>query len=191
MLSNQLASETIQENKDLECELFFDLCKYAYEIWLIQKNLSDPKINMGLMSEKFPLFTRALNNIINEYCLLQISKLHDPEKTGKKINISIERMIAPFPDNSKIKDELNEKKDQLKKFYEVINPARNKIIAHNDQETYLNYITLGRFEEGADKKYFETLQEFINILYQDSKPFGGAEIEKNVHAFLEVLGRSK
>ncbi len=47
---------------------------------------------------------------------------------------------------------------QTSKFADPIQPARNKILAHNDQVTYSTNTPLGSFPENMDDEYFDTLK---------------------------------
>ena len=47
----------------------------------------------------------------------------------------------------------------------ALRSVRNKILSHNDLPTILSGSTLGAFPRGADRSYFEALQQFVNIVH--------------------------
>ena len=66
------------------------------------------------------------------------------------------------------KSQLELLQTQLNELAAKIRSARNKILSHNDLEAILNESTLGAFPAEADTEYFKTLEEFANIVCENS-----------------------
>lgn len=114
-----------------------------------------------------PYFHEHLRHISLEYSYLQICKLHDRafSKATKSYNLSIGYMLEYFAwgNESESIEELTAKLNQL---HSCINPARNKVIAHNDLEIVLKGEPVGEFPGGLDVEYFRYLQEFVSRVHE-------------------------
>lgn len=96
--------------------------------------------------------------------MLQISKLHDPHKQGQNENLSISFFTEQECWTEEEKAEVDEIVSELDRFYQCIEPARNKIIAHNDRSTFRKKEALGGFEKGDDEKYFKALAKLCSMI---------------------------
>lgn len=150
-----------------EMEHFYNMCNWAYTCWQMKKYLYDENQNDQLMKTcDFVHFFNDLNDILQEYWILQVCKLHDNEKTCGKENLVIGTILKIFQNNESIHTTLKDKKEKLDQFYDHLKDARNKIISHHDCQTRLDKKTLGSFDEGEDVVYFQELQDFINICFE-------------------------
>jgi hypothetical protein len=171
---------------------FCEVCDRVYEVWTTHKTLFDENKNLvhniGLQSN----FCSRLSEITQEFCLLQISKLHDKPIQRDSLNLTIEFMVR-FGDWGKQQEEIDQMKQKLDDLWNRIKPARNKMLAHNDLETLMSDATLGAFPAGMDDKYFDTLQDFVNKVHD--KWFGGPypfnyHSKTDVEEFLELFERT-
>jgi len=64
-------------------------------------------------------------------------------------------------------EKLSKLKKKLDELANKVRPARHKILSHNDLEVILSGATLGRFPNGEDEKYFETLKEFTDVIFSN------------------------
>ncbi|HRR21129.1 MAG TPA: hypothetical protein P5553_06925, partial [Desulfomonilia bacterium] len=104
-----------------------------------------------------------LVNILKEYSLLQIAKMHDPVSSCGHENHSFQKLISYY----------HAEKDPIiinffednKEFITVVLNARNKTIAHSDLETVRSKTTWGIFTDGEDEKYFLGLHKAVDYLY--------------------------
>jgi hypothetical protein len=105
-----------------------------------------------------------LYSISQEYTLLQIIKLHDKADMHGNHTLGIDYVLkyGNWSDSARL--DLKKLAKQLNDFAEQLKGVRNKILSHNDLDTILAGATLGGFAKGDDVKYFETLQEFVNIV---------------------------
>ena len=147
-----------------DAEAFCSQCNWAYEAWITHRCLFDdnrnPEDNISLAQD----FTVRLSIITQEYALLQISKLHDPWKQGRHVNLSIDYMVR-FGDWGDNQERIKEISSRLTQLHDFIRPARDKILSHNDLDTVKRSLTLGGFSEGVDEQYFDALQELANEVH--------------------------
>lgn len=171
---------------------FCELCNWVYEVWVTHKKLFDenhePDKNIG----KVKYFTHRLSIITQEYCLLQISKLHDPAIQRGSLNLTIDYIVR-FGSWGDDEDEINSISKSLAELWAKIKPARHKILAHNDLETFFNEEDLGEFPDELDRQYFELLQRLVNIVHEKwiGGPFPFNDLaESDVDEFLFTLNRA-
>lgn len=62
-------------------------------------------------------------------------------------------------------EKLTKLKKKLEELAVKVRPARHKILSHNDIEVILSKAVLGEFPDGEDTKYFQTLQEFVDVIF--------------------------
>ena len=145
---------------------FCELCNKAHEYWLNHLALFDnnPRNTEFMESIARNEWVR-LSIISQEYSLLQIFKLHDPAGTSRKITLGIDYMLknGGWPDS--VRHSLVALKEELDNFANQLREARNKILSHNDLATIGAGATLGSFADGACENYFESLQDFVNIVH--------------------------
>jgi len=76
-----------------------------------------------------------IQQIYNDSIILSLTKLIDPMKSGRNKNIVLETLINDV-DDLKIKEELYEQLNIIRKFSKIYKEQRNKVIAHSDYNTY-------------------------------------------------------
>jgi len=109
-----------------------------------------------------------LRDISHEYSLLQIVKLHDPAVMNGNNTLGIDYVFACRGWSDSMRPRLTALIKELDNFANSkLRGVRNKVLSHNDLATILDEATLGEFAEGADKQYFEALQEFVNIVHDE------------------------
>ena len=107
-----------------------------------------------------------LSIITQEYSLHQLAKLHDPAVQGKGINLGIDYVIEFGAWDDPTLTVLRRLKTDLETLADLIRPARNKALAHNDLATLLAIKGVGAFPADADVKYFRALQEFVDVVHK-------------------------
>jgi len=144
---------------------FCKLCDRAYESWITHKTLFDDNKNRrkNIDKERLRPFTTRLSEITQEYCLLQISKLHDPAIMRGSINLTID-YIVQFGDWVAEFQRIEELKNKLNELWKHLKSARHKAIAHNDLKTIMSGLVFGTFAEGLDNEYFEALHELVDAV---------------------------
>jgi len=151
---------------------FCEICNSAYEFWITHRTLfdSNPQVEKLVKGDCGAFFSR-LSIITQEYALHQLVKLHDPAVQGNSINLTIEYIIDYGDWDQETFDTLKDLQSRMESLAKRIKPARNKLLSHNDLKTIIKNSTLGDFEEGADSKYFNLLQKFVNLVHD--KCIGG------------------
>lgn len=112
------------------------------------------------------LFFGDIGRIIHGYLLLEFAKITDRAKTGEKENFTIDNLIESIEWPPDIREELEALRDKTKSFRNYILPARHKLLAHTDKETFLADGTLGKFPEGEDEVFLDTLQRVCDVTYK-------------------------
>ena len=174
--------------------LFCQACGWAYEAWVTHKYLFDLNDKKAETLSKADAFTSRLSTITQEYSLQQIAKLHDPAVQRKDQNVSVDFVIR-FGDWGDKEAEVKAIAARLDQFWGHLQPARNKLLAHNDLEAMQADVALGGFPEGEDDLYFEALQELADAVHDRwcggvPYPFNDLAIA-DVAEFLNVLERSQ
>ncbi len=160
---------------------FCKLCNWAYEAWATHRVFFDdnPKAD-ALKASHYGEPLGRLSVITQEYVLLQITKLHDPAVQRGQINLGLEYVtkFGDWDETTAIK--LQRLFHDLETLAGKLRQARNKVLSHNDLSAILEASSLGEFEQGADIKYFETLQEFVNVVHEKAVgqlfPFNGRAV---------------
>ncbi len=177
-------------SKDI-ADKFCELCNWVYESWVTHKLLFDENENKENNIGKCKYITSRLSIITQEYCLLQIAKLHDPALQGNSRNLTVDYMVRSGEWGER-KNEIDRIHAKLLELWNCIKPARNKILTHNDLETYRADEALGSFPEGADDEYFEALQDLVNEVHEKwvGGPYPFNDLAQNdVLKFLALLER--
>ena len=147
---------------------FCEICQATYDAWRTHRVLfhKNPRETELIKSPAGKALIR-LSIITQEYFLHQVSKLHDPAVQKDQVNLGIDYIVKFGGWDGTTKSKLQLLQKQLEELPKKIRPARNKIVAHNDLETFLNEPTLGAFPDEADTEYFKALEEFINIVHEN------------------------
>ena len=126
-----------------------------------------------------------LSIISQEYSLLQVFKLHDKAVMNGNITLGIDYVLVYGDWSDSVRSRLKRLATELGSFAEKLQGARNKILSHYDLRTILAEAQLGSFPIGDDKKYFEGLQEFVNIVHDQvvGGPYPFNNFVKNDIAF--------
>ena len=147
-------------------EEFCNLCNRAHELWLNHLELfdSNPRLT-ELMKSIANCELKRLSVISQEYSLLQVIKLHDKAVMNGNITLGIDYVLTYGGWSDSVRDRLEALKKELDGFAFQLRDVRNKILSHYDLATILAGAPLGEFAKGDDEKYFEALQEFVNIVH--------------------------
>lgn len=70
------------EQKDFkpDVEAFIRICQHTYDCWLVCEKIFTEETERCLSEHKAGHFLNWFNNVAIDYSLLQLAKLHDPEK---------------------------------------------------------------------------------------------------------------
>ena len=142
------------------------------------------------MAGRHGAFLGLLSAITQEYSLHEIAKLGDPAIQNNRANLSCDYIIRFGGWDTATRAKLEALAKQHQEFSVRIRPARNRVLAHSDLESILDGGTLGAFEKDADRKFFEALQEFVNIVHGSTiggpRPLDSAMV-RHAAAFRDAL----
>jgi hypothetical protein len=145
---------------------FHGLCNHAYDAWITHRTLFDdnPRVRELDGHGMAPFFSR-LFSITQEYSLHQIAKLHDPAVQMGRANLTLEYMLRFGAWDGPTTVALEGMKRELDEFARHLKSLRNRSLSHNDLEAILSNEPLGAFPADTDKRYFTSLQQFVNTAH--------------------------
>jgi len=113
---------------------------WLHAYWSNYCQLHSNEISVDLLNCLAPSYFGINQRVWDEFLILQISKLTDPAQTGKKDNLSFERLVnlvdvANYPE---LKTELAADLRTLQNLSRDARDNRNRRIAHIDLLTYEN-----------------------------------------------------
>ncbi|MCY4558642.1 MAG: hypothetical protein OXF79_20160 [Chloroflexi bacterium] len=169
-----------------DTQAFCDQCQWVYECWLTHSHVfeclparlqEERNVPVGEFVEtSVGRCLGRLNEISQQYSILQVAKLHDPAQQGANENLSIDFFVRQNFWSKDEKSAIAGIATELDVLYRKILDARNKILAHNDRSAFLNDIPLGSFQEGEDEIYFGALGRLCSIIWNKfpnrSWPYG-------------------
>src|SRR5271154_1203190 len=122
-------------HSEIVVDKFCERCQWAYESWSTRRVLFDDKPRSAkLRISKSGKALYRISEIMQDYWILQVSKLHDPASQQGQINLGIDYMIRFGGWDITTKSKLESLQTQLNELAAKIRPARNKILSHNDLE---------------------------------------------------------
>jgi branched-subunit amino acid aminotransferase/4-amino-4-deoxychorismate lyase len=165
---------------------FFGLCEWAYRCSIGHAAFfAYDEHAMRLDASAAEPGLKHLAKISKEYTLLQVAKLHDPVSRNGVITLGLEFVTQyggwPRAKRAKLEELMKDLSDLLKDEMDLKN-ARNKVLAHNDLAAITAWLAdrslvFSGFADGLIEKYFGTLQEFIDVLFDGPRPFNASTRE--------------
>ena len=148
-------------------EKFCGQVAWLLNVRRIFAELFEDEQSQVLMKKTAISFFGDIGRIILGHLLLEFAKITDRAKTGGKENFTIDDLIESIEWPPDTREELEVLRNKTKSFRDYILPARNKLLAHTDKETFLADGTLGKFPEGEDEVFLETLQKVCDVTHKD------------------------
>src|SRR5579872_2010995 len=160
------AQMTMEEQR-ATLEEFWQVCVMMRTDYDLYRSLFEAdEYQLDLFTSVAPLCFGDLSRILVEHLLLQFSKITDPARTGRKYNLTTNYILEELPWPDEVRTRLSEVNERLRAFRDYIESARSKRIAHLDLPAQIErHENLGRFPKGADIKFLQDLQLFIDIAY--------------------------
>lgn len=150
----------------IKVEAFCNECVWAWAVYdQYTKLFESGEERLKLLEKIATTYFTDLHIVYKGYILSQICKLTDPAKTMGNFNLTTNYLVEHLPWPSTVKEKLTALSEELNRFRNYIIPARNKILSHFDLSTTAEGTTLGSFPIGEEKKFWDNLQEFVNIAY--------------------------
>ena len=131
---------------------------------------SGPEVER-ILRKSAEMFFGDINIMMIEYLTLLVCRLTDPPKTSGKTNLTIQHMNELLRENNFLTPEIETLSDSIMAYRELLEPVRNKIVAHMDRDTYIQDLALGghskedmnKFFENDLLQYFEKVAESIGV----------------------------
>ena len=131
---------------------------------------SGPEVER-ILRKSAGMFFGDINIMMIEYLTLLVCRLTDPPKTSGKTNLTIQHMNELLRENNFLTREIETLSDSIMTYRELLEPVRNKIVAHMDRDTYIQDLALGghskeemtQFFENDLLQYFEKVAEAIGV----------------------------
>lgn len=136
---------------------------YAY--WLEYFELYGTKPQrIELLNHAAPRFFRMVQDELWEVLLLHLTRITDPPSTGKKDNLSIQRLVAVTTD-SKLRAEAEKAVDAALAATEFARDWRNRHIAHRDLDLALKQpaTALADASRAGVKKALNAIAAVLNV----------------------------
>jgi hypothetical protein len=166
---------------------FWELCNATYESWLARRGLFEDNAELEQLGRTHCAeFLRHLSIVTARDVLHQIAKLHDPPTMFGQNNLSVAFVVDCGLWDRETRMLIGALKAKLDAFAALLREVRNKLTAHNDLATILAGRSLGQFPVGADIEYFKNLQEFIDLVAGEPRPFNDL-VRNDARAFVEAL----
>lgn len=153
---------------------FCAICERAYHSWVTYKIVFEDLLSLtdvDFSNIQIGSSLSIINNDLLDNVLLQIATLHDPAKSGKNENLTIDLFATHVKWSDEEKKEIQSLSEEMGKLYSEIKKYRNKILAHNARDAYSSGKSFGLFsEDGDDEEYFRLLGEFCTLVWKKFYP---------------------
>ena len=118
----------------------------------------------SILAQSARAFFGDLNRLMHEYVIMVICRLTGPDQTAGKDNLTTQRVTKLLREIGKVNPEIERLDADLRKYGEILKPARNKIIAHSDLEVYTKSTALGGHEKQLLVEFLENLQRYFDAV---------------------------
>jgi len=123
----------------------------------------------ALMNATAGTFFGDLNQVLNEYLILQVCKITDPAKDYRDNDnhtIAFLLQYYDFSDDPPTLNRLDELRADMQTFRAKLLPARNRLISHLDRDAILAGRSLGAASDEEWNQFWLELQAFIYIVHR-------------------------
>jgi len=115
-----------------------------------------------LLRESAGLFFHDLNDWLIQLIYLQMGRLTDRKESCGKKNLTVKHIIEALESVGRLNNEINKIAESIEDFRKKIIPARNRVFAHLDLDTFRDSITHGELEKNSTNEFFVNLQKFTD-----------------------------
>jgi hypothetical protein len=161
----------IDEAMTQDIEIFANYCVFMRSIYLHTRELFETSSadDRALMNATAGTFFGDLNQVLNEYLILQVCKITDPAKDYRDNDnhtIAFLLQYYDFSDDPPTLNRLDELRADMQTFRAKLPPARNRLISHLDRDAILAGRPLGAASDEEWNQFWLELQEFIYIVHR-------------------------
>lgn len=144
---------------------FRDQCVWLRTCYSTYEALYDSgNETLELLDKSAPLFFHDLNEILIEYCLLQISKLTDPAESQGRENLTVANINKQLQSQGLLSQEILNASAALDRYRKLIRDSRNRVISHNDKHTALANLPIGAHSESDVIAFFDNLYAYVDAV---------------------------
>ncbi len=106
------------------------------------------------------IFFHDLNELLIEYIFLQVGRITDPATTLSFENLTCNYFNEKLKERNSLSSIIKKHSDEMLRYRKLIDPARNKWIAHIDKDTALKGTPLGSHKKDDVASFFSNLQAY-------------------------------
>ncbi len=110
------------------------------------------------------MFFTDLNVMMVEYWFIVASRITDPSRTMGRANLSVRNLLEVLREHDACTLEIEAMATALQDYRNLIQEARNRLVAHADRAAFLSKALLGEHQEAALLKFLRDLQSFNDLL---------------------------
>ena len=111
-----------------------------------------------------PTYFTDLNNIMIEYCWLQVCRLTDPAVMAGRTNLTVARMNELLTQHSLMNAEVAERAAGLQAYRKLVEGGRNRVISHADEEALMVGDSVGEHDAGSVTTFLDNLQAYADAV---------------------------
>lgn len=159
-------------DKAEDAKKFCEYCEWLHRCWSMSLAVHEAAIRPELLPDGLfwespaGLFLQHHGKISSEYTLLQFAKLHDRPSNRRNKNLVIGYFTQCEDWRAREYRQVDQISLRLNEFYRTnIRDVRNKILAHNDLETYRKNTLLGKFYEAEGEAYLRDLGQLATMVW--------------------------
>jgi hypothetical protein len=151
--------------------------------------------NRNLLTATAPKFFTDVAEMMKQDWILQVSKIMDRANTDIR-GINMENLTIKLIDKQLIECSLETKEislisTRILKYGNKLQPARNKLIAHNDREHQINGKVLGKTSEAELQQFLADIQKYCDLVSEaleiESFDFTSTHFSEDVNKLIKVL----
>src|SRR5690606_5871635 len=109
-------------------------------------------------------FFAFLARALQEYYILQVCRMTDPPQTRVRTNFTHKRLNQLLDENGLLTEDIKKLTKELDAYRELVLVARNKLVAHRDEETVLSQLPLGEHQRGEMDKFLCDLNRYCDAV---------------------------
>lgn len=147
-------------------EQFCEQSGWAWTVWNQYRVLYEhSEDRVRLLDHVARDYFSFMHAVLVDYIYLQFCRLTDPPTQGTQSNLSAPYVTENLDWPPHVLGVLRSNLKLLLSFRQQVILPRRKLIAHADLQASVSGTPLGGFAEGADARFFEHLQAFVNTAY--------------------------
>jgi hypothetical protein len=116
----------------------------------------------GLMRRVAPQFFTELNEVLIEYCLLQVCRLTDPVGNLGHANLTVKYINSLLEEADLMTTAISDASFGIARYRDLINDSRNKVISHADLATITAGTPIGEHAAADVRAFLDHLYTYVD-----------------------------